>query len=160
MADLLTHYVSGRIAGVGIRTPVAATLYSLGVFLPDLIKTLGTIPGTPYLMEVPSHTPLGLIFACTCLCLLFAPSIRWTAFWGLYLGSQTHLALDLMKDYLGSGSVFLLHPFSMESFEFRLYRSEDVFYFLPANLAILAILWAVGRRRRAASPDRPDVTAL
>jgi len=156
MADLLTHYVSGRILGIGIQHRVTATLFSLGVFFPDLVKMIAMIPGWTYLLDVPSHTPFGLIFACAAASQLFAGSIRWRAFSALYLGSMTHLLLDLMKDYLGSGAVFLLHPFSNETFELGLYRSEDVFYLLPANIGILGVLWVVSRRR--VSPPRANVT--
>ncbi|HKS15928.1 MAG TPA: hypothetical protein VJU16_01300 [Planctomycetota bacterium] len=156
MADLLTHYVSARLAGIRIRDHTTTVLFAVGVFLPDLIgKPLNYF--LPYMAEIPSHTPFGLIFACGAVSLLFAESIRRRAFWTLYGGSLLHVLLDLMKDYLGSGSVFLLHPFSVESYELGFYRSEDVFYLLPANLAILAILWALGRRR-APSPPREDVT--
>jgi hypothetical protein len=148
MADLLTHYVSGRIAGIGIRSRVTAAIFTSGVFLPDVAKQIGTMPGMPYLVEIPSHTPFGVIFVAAGVSQLFAQPLRWTAFWALYFGSLMHLLLDLMKDYLGSGAVFLLHPFSSETFELGLYRSEDVFYLLPANLAILGILWVLGRRRR------------
>lgn len=146
MADLLTHYVSARVAGVGVRDRVSATLFATGVFLPDLIgKPLDAL--APYMAEVPSHTPLGLIFACGAVSMLFASSIRGRAFWALYLGSLLHVACDMMKDYLGDGGIFLLHPFTLETFELGLYRSEDVFYLLPANLGILAILWVWGRVR-------------
>ena len=157
MADLLTHYVSARLAGVRIRDRATTTLMAMGVFLPDLIgKPLGHFPGTPYLAEVPSHTPFGLVFACGALCMLFAPSVRVRAFWALYAGSLLHLLVDLMKDYLGSGAVFIFHPFSLQIYELGFYRSEDVFYLLPVNLAILAILWVQGRKRKTAEPTRVD----
>ena len=156
MADLLTHYVSGRILGIGFQHRVTATIFTLGVFFPDLVKLFGLLPGTAPMIEVPSHTPFGLIFACAAACQIFAGSIRWRAFGALYLGSMTHLLIDLMKDYLGSGAVYLLHPFSHETFELGLYRSEDVFYFLPANIGILGILWIVERRRRTARSIRTN----
>src|SRR5688572_15522074 len=110
MADLLTHYVSSRIAGLPLRDRATAMIFALGVFLPDLVgKPIGFL-GAPYMAEIPSHTPFGLIFACAAVSMLFARSIRGSAFWALYFGSLLHLLFDLMKDYLGSGSVFLLHP--------------------------------------------------
>src|SRR5690349_23023749 len=104
MADLLTHYVSSRVAGIGVRDRVSATLFATGVFLPDLIgKPLDVM--APYMAEIPSHTPLGLFFACAAISMLFASSIRGRAFWALYLGSLLHVGLDMMKDYLGDGGV-------------------------------------------------------
>ena len=153
MADLLTHYVSARLVGVRLRDRTTLALFAAGVLFPDLIsKPLGSIPGLPRWVETPSHSLTGLVFACLAVSMLFAAPIRARAFWALYLGSALHLILDSLKDYLGSGSVFLLHPFSLESFELRLYRSEDVYYLLPFNLAALALLWA-GRRRRTTGVD-------
>lgn len=148
MADLLTHYVSARIVGVGIRDRAMATLFALGVFLPDLVgKPIGHLPGIPHLAAAPSHSLVGLVFACGAVCLLFAPALRARAFAALYAGSVLHVFADLMKDYLGRGSVCLLHPFSTTAWEAGLYRSEDVFFLLPVNLAILGVLWLAGRRK-------------
>ena len=150
MADLLTHYVSARVAGARIRDRAVAVLVPVGVCVPDLLgKPLGALPGLPDLVEVPSHTPLGMLLFCFALSLLFAPAIRARAFGALTGGALLHLLLDSMKDYLGSGAIFPLHPFSLAAFEMGLYRSEDVYYLLPANVAILAILWASSRRRPA-----------
>src|SRR6185503_440467 len=79
-----------------------ATLFSLGVFFPDMVKMIAMIPGWTYLLDVPSHTPFGLIFACAVASQLFADSIRWRAFSALYLGSMTHLLLDLMRTTWGA----------------------------------------------------------
>jgi hypothetical protein len=149
MADLLTHYVSSRVAGLGIRDRASLTLFGLGVLLPDLLgKPLGEISGLPHLVAIPTHTPIGLVFACGALAMLFAAELRKRAFWAIYLGSLLHLLVDMMKDYLGRGAGVIFHPFSTRSYELGLYRSEDVFILLPANLGILAILWAVARKRR------------
>jgi len=148
MADLLTHYVSGRIAGLGIRDRATAIVFTLGVFLPDLIgKPISLIPGLPDLAQAPAHSLLGLLCACGAACHLFAPDFRRRAFVALYAGSLVHILGDLLKTYLGRGAVMLLHPFSLKGFEVGLYRSEDVFYLLPADLGILAILWILGLRR-------------
>lgn len=157
MADLLTHYVSARVAGVGLRDRATAMVFALGVFYPDLLgKPLGWIPWLPDLVEAPTHSPVGLIFACGAACLLFAPDFRRRAFWALYAGSLLHVFVDLLKSYLGRGAVMLLHPFSTRGFELGLYRTEDVFYLLPANLGILAILWVVGRRIRGEIVRQPS----
>jgi hypothetical protein len=149
MADLLTHYVSSRIAGAGVRDRATLVLFSLGVLLPDLLgKPIGELRWSPPLLATPSHTVFGLIFACGAVSLFFAAPIRFRAFWALYLGSMLHLLLDWMKDYLGRGAVVWLHPFSTRSWEAGLYRSEDVFYLLPANLGILILLWVLGRKRK------------
>ena len=151
MADLLTHYVSARVAGIPVRDRSVAALLTVGVLLPDVTgKPLGSLPGLPELVEVPSHTLPGLLLLCFALCLLFAPPIRARAFGALYAGSLVHLLLDAMKDYLGSGAIIPFHPFSLEAYEMGFYRSEDVFYLLPANLAVLALLGALERRRRRA----------
>jgi hypothetical protein len=157
MGDLLTHYVSARVTGLGIRDRASAVLFAGGVFFPDLLgKPLNFFPGSPDMIDIPSHTPVGLLFACGALSLLFSASMRARAFLLLYAGSIVHVLGDLMKDYLGSGSIFLLHPFSLGTYELGFYRSEDVFFLLPFNLAILGLLWLLQRRR--ASPPPPDVT--
>ncbi|HTF57663.1 MAG TPA: metal-dependent hydrolase [Planctomycetota bacterium] len=148
MGDLLTHYVSARVTGVRIRDRATAMVFTLGVFLPDLLgKPLGHFQGLPDLVEVPTHSPLGLLLACGAACFLFAPAFRRRAFVALYAGSLLHVFLDLFKSYLGRGAVMLLHPFSLKGFELGFYRTEDVFYLLPANLGILALLWLAGLRR-------------
>jgi len=102
MADLLTHYVTARLAGVRIQDRATSALFVLGVFLPDLLgKPLGAFNWLPPLSSAPTHTPVGLVFACGAISLLFAAPIRARAFGALYLGSLLHLALDLLKDYLG-----------------------------------------------------------
>ena len=149
MADLLTHYVTSRVAGVGVRDRANGLLFSLGVFLPDLIgKPIAQLPEVPDLAAVPSHSLLGLAFACAAVSFLFARDLRARAFAALYAGSVLHVLVDMMKDYFGRGAVCLLHPFSTTGWEVGLYRSEDVFHLLPINLAILIILWVVGIRRR------------
>jgi hypothetical protein len=151
VADLLTHYVSSRVAGLGIRDRATLTLFGVGVLLPDLLgKPLGELSGMPHLVAIPTHTPIGLIFACGALSMLFAAELRKRVFWAIYLGSLLHLLVDMMKDYLGRGAGVIFHPFSTRSYELGLYRSEDVFYLLPVNLGILAILWVLARKRRAA----------
>jgi len=133
--------------GLPLRDRVTAVIFAVGVFLPDLVGKPIDYLGAAYMAEIPSHTPFGLIFACAAVSMLFARSIRWRAYWALYFGSLLHLLLDLMKDYLGTGALFPLHPFSLDTFELGLYRSEDVFTFLPANIGILAVMWVWGRKR-------------
>ena len=153
MADLLTHYVSARVVGVGLRDRATSAVFALGVFFPDLLgKPIGAIPGVPDLAEAPTHTPVGLIFACAAASFLFAPTFRKRAFFTLYAGALVHLVGDLLKNYLGRGAVMLLHPFSTRGYELGIYRSEDVWVLLPANLGILALLWVFALRRR----EQPD----
>ncbi len=157
MADLLTHYVSARVTGLGIRDRATATVFALGVFFPDLLgKPLGAMPFLPDLVEAPTHSLLGLLLACGAASFLFASDFRRRAFWALYAGSLLHVLADLLKTYLGRGAVMLLHPFSLQGFELGFYRTEDVFYLLPANLGILAILWVMGRKRKSVEPIRVD----
>ena len=53
MADLLTHYFSARVVGLGLRVRATAMVFTLGAFLPDLLgKPLGHLPG------IPVHIPL------------------------------------------------------------------------------------------------------
>ena len=116
MADLLTHYVTGRLAGAGLHRRGAATLLAIGALLPDLVgKPIGAItmllPQVSEAITVPTHTPLGLLFLCYALSYAFVREFRRTAFWMLYTGSLIHVFADALKDYLGRGSVYLLHPF-------------------------------------------------
>ncbi len=154
MADLLTHYVSGRLAGAWLRDPRSALLLGLGALVPDLVgKPLGLPPFAPDLVSTPSHTVAGLVFACWGLALLFEEGARRRAFALLYAGSLLHVALDALKDYLGRGAVIPAHPFWLHAWEGGCYRSEDVLVFLPGDVGALLLLWILGRRyaRRARS---------
>lgn len=151
MADLLTHYVSARIPGGFLASPAARTTLVLGVFLPDLLgKALGSHDLLPDHIGAPSHSALGLFLICWTLAMFFEEAFRLKAFVTLYVGSMLHVAVDLLKDNLGSGSAYLLHPFSVEGVELGLYQNENILWILPANLVVLWGLKRLAKRAQRA----------
>lgn len=152
MADLLTHYATGRLVGLGIH-PRHALLLGVGALVPDLLgKPLGALPFLPDSIEAPSHSLPGLFFACWGLSLLFAEGTRSRAF-ALFLGgSLLHVAVDGLKDYLGRGAIVPFHPLWLGAWECGCYRTEDVFLFIPADLGILLLAWIAGSARRTPAP--------
>lgn len=159
MADLLTHYATGRLAGLGFH-PTHALLLGVGALVPDLVgKPLGAMPFLPDLVETPSHTVAGLALVSWALALLFADGLRRRAFLLLYGGALLHVAVDGLKDYLGRGAIVAFHPVSLGAWECGCYRSEDVFVFIPANLGILLLAWIAGRSRTEAEGRRTETPA-
>lgn len=147
MADLLTHYVSARVPGGFIADDCARCTLALGVFLPDLIgKGMEAIPGMPNQAWAPSHSILGVICSSLAIAMLFSEEFRFKAFATLLFGQLLHVAVDLGKDSMGSGSAFLLLPFSVDQFDLGLYTSQDVFWFLPGNALILLLVRWLGKR--------------
>ena len=138
MADLLTHAAVGYIIARPIRDPRARALVMAGTALPDVIYRVlvfGTRSSTWY-AEI-THSPLPLILICALIAMLFSPPLRRRAFWGLLIGSATHVLLDMGKNYLGHGVILWAYPFSMDRVEFGLYHNEQTIFFMP--FAVLAI---------------------
>ncbi len=149
MVDLLTHYFSARIPGGFIGDDCARTTLALGVFLPDLVgKGIEAIPGMPHPAWAPAHSLVGIVLVSMTLAMLFSREFRFKAFTTLLIGQALHLALDVGKESMGSGSIFLLLPFSLDGYDLGFYTSQDVYWFLPANLLVLAALWYLGRKAR------------
>ncbi len=147
MADLLTHYVSARLPGSFIGDPAARATLVLGVFLPDVAgKLMARIFNTPDGFSAPAHSLLGLLLLSYVVALLFSPEFRAKAWLTIYVGALLHVALDLLKDNLGGGSAYLLHPFTLAGYEIGLYYNENVVYAMPVDLLLMALIVGFSRR--------------
>lgn len=152
MADLLTHFTVARLPGGFLRGEAARTLFALGVFLPDLVqKSIDLAPGLSRYGGTPSHSAAGILCIGFAVSMLFAEPIRPRAFGALVLGQAIHALTDMAKQALAVGFVFPFLPFSLESVAFGWYTTEHVLHFLPFNLALLGLIWLLGKaaRRRA-----------
>ncbi len=147
MADLLTHYVSARLPGGFIGDPAARATLILGVFLPDVAgKLMGRIFRTPDGFNAPSHTLLGLLLLSYVIALFFSAEFRARAWLTINAGALLHVAVDLLKDNLGAGSAYLLHPFTLDGYELGLYYNENVVYAMPVDLLLAALIAGLSRR--------------
>lgn len=156
MADLLTHAAVGYVIARPIRDPKLRVLVMAGTALPDVLyKTLVMAAGTSTWYAEPSHAPLPLLVICGLAAMLFAPELRRRAFWGLWIGSMTHVGVDMGKDYLGHGVILWAFPFSMDRIELGWYTNADAIYFMPAAAVLLLIVESavrlLRRRDRAAA---------
>lgn len=143
MADLLSHYTVGHIGGKFLKAEDRIFVY-IGCVIPDLVYKLflyGT--GSSTLFCDPSHSPIVLVLISYVLAMLFEESIRKKALVLILIGSYTHVLLDLGKDYLGSGVVPLLFPFSLKRVELGLYENHDSIYFMILCLALIATTEAI-----------------
>ena len=147
MPDLFTHFVSARVPGAFLRDRRLQALLVIGTVLPDLgTKGLYWVfrSGQPFAHV--SHTILGVVVIAYLGSLFVDEALRRGAFLALMAGGWIHLVVDLIKFYMGNGSVALLLPFSPRAFEFGLIDPENVVYLLPIDAAILAVTWFFERR--------------
>jgi hypothetical protein len=150
MADLLTHYVSARLPGGFIGDPSSRATFILGVFLPDLAgKGMSRVLQLPDGFSAPAHSALGLLVLTYAVALLFSAEFRARAWLTLYLGSLLHVGVDLLKDNLGQGSAFVLHPFSLEGQELALYFNENILMLIPGNLLLVLLIRSVAKRAQS-----------
>lgn len=138
MADLLTHAAIGYVVARPIRDPKLRALVMAGTAMPDVLyKTLVLGAGTTTWYAEPTHSPLPLLAICGLAAMLFSPPLRRRAFWGLWIGSMTHVLVDLGKDYLGHGVILWAFPFSMDRIELGWYTNDQTIYFMPAALLLV-----------------------
>jgi hypothetical protein len=155
MADLLVHVASAFVAGRPLRDGRLRSVLYLGVCLPDVLyKTLLYVGGAPNWLCEPTHSPLGLIPFCYAGALLFEEAWRKRAFGALLGGAYLHVLFDLGKNYMGSGVILWAFPFSMRTVELGWYYGEDSVFFMPAALAVIALVELAGRlsARRLRAP--------
>lgn len=148
MADALSHIVTARITGLGSRDADVRLLLCVGVVLPDILeKFLVVVGGAPPFYALPTHTVAGIVLISYLFALLFEEVLRRAVFVAFLAGGMLHLVLDCFKDNVGPPSEYALFPFWDGGLEMGAYRTEDVVYALPVNLAILLGLFFVVRRR-------------
>ncbi len=147
MPDLFTHFVTARVPGAFVRDRRLQALLVIGTFLPD-IATKGFVWVMAAQKEFAhaSHSILGVVIISYLASLFVEESIRRPGFFLLAAGGLIHLFVDLIKSYLGSGSVGLLLPFWPNNYEFGLINPENVIFLVPLDAAILAAAWMVERR--------------
>ena len=150
MADLLTHLAVARLPGAFVRDRSVQALLVAGTFLPDIAaKGLQGLASSPSGFVLPTHSAPGLLVLSYLLSLFVEEVPRRAAFLALYAGSLIHVGVDLLKDNLGAGSVYVFYPFSVRRVEWGCIYPENVVLLLPASSALLALAWIIeGRLRR------------
>lgn len=147
MADLLTHAAVGHLLGRWQRGRDAALLFVLGNLLPDLgYKAMLMLGSAPTWYCEPTHAPLWSALGCYVVAMLFEEPVRPRAFACLWLGSLAHIAVDLGKDYLGSGVIMLAFPFSIARYELGLYTNDMMVYVMPAALLAIGVVELLARK--------------
>ena len=142
MADLVTHFSLGYFLGRPVSDPKRRLLFYVGCVLPDLCFK-GALIGfqSAIWFAEPTHSLFGSFLICYGFSLLFQPVLRRTAFLCLWLGYLSHIAVDLFKDNLGTGSVLLLFP-SMKRYEIPCYGPEASVDWMPYWIgAVLVVEW-------------------
>ncbi len=153
MPDLFTHYASARLPAAFLRDRRIAALVVIGTFLPDLAaKGLYWLTRSPEPWAVPTHSLPGLLVLSYLAALFLEERLRGRAFAALTAGAFLHVAVDILKGYLGVGAARLLFPFSLRGTELGLIKSEDVLWLLPIDALLVLAAWAIERRRRDVRP--------
>ncbi len=157
MADLLVHYAVSRTASLGARGVVAAECLLLGAVLPDILSK-------PFLLifklgwaTTASHAPLTWLAAAYVIAHAFRAPHRPAAFLGLLIGGWLHIGVDLLRETMGLGSISLLYPFSVESYQLGgWYYFEGSLQLAPWALGAIVLVegWMWRRRRRAGEVSR------
>jgi hypothetical protein len=148
MADLFTHLVAARTPGVLLRNRQLIALLVIGTFLPDIVsKGLYWILRSGDFFAIGTHSILGVLLISYLACLFVEEPIRRPGFAVLALGGLIHLAVDMAKDNLGTGAVFLFLPFSDASVEFGWIDPGNVVLLIPIDIVLLAAILLYERRR-------------
>ena len=147
MPDLFTHLVAARVPGAFVRDRRLQALLVIGTFLPDLAtKGFYWVLWSGQEFSHASHTILGVALIAYLASLFLEESIRRPGFTLLLAGGLIHVLVDLIKCYLGMGSIALLLPFSSKCYEVGLINPENVIFLIPLDAAILAAAWFLERR--------------
>ncbi len=148
MPELLTHLAAARLPAVFLRRRWVQALFVFGTFMPDIAsKGFQVVTSSHFHFTVPTHSLLGVIVLSYLASLFIEERGRGAAFGALAAGALLHVGVDLLKDNLGSGAAFLLHPFSTASTELGLIHPYEL-TLLPFDAALLVALWLVERRLR------------
>jgi membrane-bound metal-dependent hydrolase YbcI (DUF457 family) len=149
MADLFTHLASARLPAAFVRDRRIAALLVIGTFLPDLAsKGLYWILRCSDNFETPTHSLVGVLLLSYAASLLVEERLRRPGFAAILAGGVLHIAVDLLKNNMGTGSARLFYPLSPRSYEIGLIEPLDVVFLAPLNVVILWVAWAVERKRR------------
>jgi hypothetical protein len=147
MPDLVTHtaiaHLMRRPSGWrhSAKSDAAMRLmFYLGAMLPDL-------PSRPAYIVFPSlhdwvvafHTPVGMLFTCAFLSLLFERPLRKKAFGWLFLGAVLHFAVDCLQKQV-TGNNFWLFPFSWKNFGIGLFWAGEAMAFVPVWIALVLLV--------------------
>lgn len=149
MPDLLTHLASAAAPATFLRDRPTRIALLLGALLPDVVsKPLYWVTWSRMDFLEPCHSLPGLLILSYAASLFFEVPIRRRTFPALYAGSLLHVALDLMKDNMGTGSASLFYPFSTQVFELGWIDPENVIALAPAALALWGLAFWIERRVR------------
>jgi hypothetical protein len=150
MPDLVTHIAVAHLLKrpFEIRNPSKdhaplRTIFYLGVMLPDLMSRPWYILFPPVKDWVLAfHTPLGMLLTCALLAMFFEKPIRKKVFYFLIFGTMLHFAMDCLQKQV-TGNNFWLFPFSYRNFGFGLFWAGDAVAFVPAWIALVAVMEGV-----------------
>lgn len=148
MPDLFTHFVAARAPGVFIRDRRLVALLAIGTFLPDLVgKGLYWVLQCGESFSAASHSIVGVLLVSYLACLFIDEKLRRPGFAMLTAGGLIHLALDLIKNNLGSGSVHPLLPFHPFAVELGWIDPENVILLVPIDAVVLVAILLFERSR-------------
>lgn len=150
MPDLFTHLASSRVPAAFLRDRRLQMILIFGSFLPDVVaKPLYWVAWANSDFIEPFHSLIGLLLLCYAVALFIEEPLRKRAFAALCGGALLHLALDLVKDNMGTGSAVLFYPFSTRGYELGWIDPENVVLLLPLAVVVLVLtLWLERRLRR------------
>jgi hypothetical protein len=155
MPDWLTHSLVGWITGKTTRQELG--LLVVGSLIPDITKLYllfdWVLKGKTESFFLPIHTPVGAVLIACAIALLFHDVTK--AMIPLGIGIATHFILDLLL-VNGSGGMPLAFPFSWETWQFNLIRSDDYMMTIYAIVAacIVYLVYFYKKRRKITQKKR------
>ncbi|MBI4242697.1 MAG: metal-dependent hydrolase [Planctomycetes bacterium] len=157
MADILTHYTSGRLAGVVLEPRKEIALVA-GVLMPDIIsKSMMFIFQSKPFYSAFSHSIVGAVMYSALFCALFVRRETLNVFFPfMVVGYLIHILFDAFKDYLGFGVVYPFLPFSQEFIQLPFYNPYNSVYLIPADILALLIVIIVRQKLFGGEPSRAN----
>ncbi|HZE95912.1 MAG TPA: hypothetical protein VE981_02685 [Planctomycetota bacterium] len=147
MPDLFTHYVAVRAPALFVRDRRLVALLVFGTFIPDLAsKGLYWVLQCGETYSAATHSILGVLLLSYLACLFVDEKLRSRGFAMLSAGGLIHIAMDLIKDNLGTGAVHPFIPFNSMGLELGWIDPENVVYLIPFDAVVLAIVLGLERR--------------
>lgn len=149
MPDLVTHTALPWLLGRRFVSTGRLLLVALGAQLPDLMSR---VPGlfvdqARHRFFEPAHSLPGTLLLALLVAQVFARDLRRAAFWCLWIGCLTHLALDAMQHNL-RGSYHWLLPFSAWHGQLGWMEIEACVPWVPLQIAAVVALEVARARRR------------